>query len=141
MLGLGFSSASHKKHIHSVIFQNLQSFAFKKSLQITLKPLKAVSSSSGNLIYVFDHRKLMKYDREKKVWALVASLPGEGEGEGEGLSFITCASEWRDWIFVSTCGFFREDISYLFNPSTSQWINVNGDGFVGMVVSATTVEI
>jgi hypothetical protein len=37
--------------------------------------------------------------------------------------------------------------SYLFNPSMGQWIEVNddgedgGEGFAGMVFSATTVEI
>ena len=95
------------------------------------------ASSSGNL-YVFSKQHVMTYDCENNVWTLVASLPQKSY-------FITCVTEWpHDCIFLTAYAVaHKKHIFYLFNPSTGRWIQVNGDeeGFVGMVVSATTLEI
>ena len=82
----------------------------------------------------------MKYDPKNNVWTSVASFP-------RPIYFLKCATEWRDWIFVSTCDFIpKKQMAYLFNPSTGKWIKLNdggGDeeGFVRMTVCATTVQI
>ena len=97
---------------------------------------RGVASSSGNL-YAFTERHVMKCDRENNVWTHVASLPLQNY-------FITFVTEWQDCIFVSTYVFAsKKHIPYLFNPSTGGWIEANCDeeGFVGMVVSATTFQI
>jgi hypothetical protein len=75
----------------------------------------------------------MKYDGEKNIWTTVASLL-------QSILSITCATQWGDWIFVSGADFCKK-VSYLFSPSTGQWIEVNGDGGECCVVSAATVEI
>jgi hypothetical protein len=54
---------------------------------------KCVASFSGEL-YAFSEKQVMKYDGEKNVWTVVASLP-------QSVVFATCATQWRDWIFVS----------------------------------------
>ena len=77
------------------------------------------SSSSGDL-YVFTNEHVMKYDGDKNSWTAVASLP-------QYITHLRCATQWRDWIFVSGLDDV-ERISYLFNPSTGQWIEVKGDG-------------
>jgi hypothetical protein len=93
------------------------------------------ASSSGEL-YAFceDRQQVMKYDGEKNGWTAIASLP-------QSICFLTCATQWRDLIFVGTL-----DTGFMFNPSTGQWerFEVNcdgGEGFAGTVVSAATVEI
>jgi hypothetical protein len=88
--------------------------------------------SSGEL-YIFSYPHVMKYDGEKNVWTAVASFP-------QSILSITCATQWGDWIFVSGAGFCKK-ASYLFSPTTGQWIEVNGDGGECCVVSAATVEI
>ena len=93
------------------------------------------ASCTGNL-YVFQGQHVMEYDRQKNVWTNAAFLWQRPN------YFITCATQWRDCIFVSTCGIIPQSkhISYLFNPSTRRWIEVKGDGG-GMIVCATTLEI
>ena len=82
----------------------------------------------------------IKYDPVNKLWTPVASFP-------ERIDLFTSATQWRDSIFVITCNFISgKIICYLFNPSTTRLIEVNrnggdSEGFVGVVLSATTVEI
>ena len=96
-------------------------------------------TSSGNL-YVFseEQQEVMKYDPKNNVWTSVASFP-------RPIYFLKCATEWRDWIFVSTCNLINQkQMAYLFNPSTSKWIKVDGgdgENFQSMIVCATTVQI
>ena len=98
-------------------------------------------TSSGNL-YVFseEQQEVMKYDPKNNVWTSVASFP-------RPIYFLKCATEWRDWIFVSTCNLINQkQMAYLFNPSTGKWIKLNDDGgdeegFLRMIVCATTVQI
>ena len=97
-----------------------------------------ISSSLGEL-YSFTPRQVEKYDAEKDVWSVVASLPNTHD-----IDQIICATQWRDQIFISgscdpLCS--KPQFSYLFNMSTRQFIEVNGDGGEGMIVSAATVEI
>jgi hypothetical protein len=98
----------------------------------------AAVSSSGELYAINERQQqVMKYDGGKNVWIAVASLPRH-------IFLFTCATQWRDHIFVSGMENPRKHISSLFKPSTGQWIQVNGDGgegFAGEVVSAATVEI
>ena len=94
------------------------------------------ASFSGNL-YAFSEHHVMKCDRENNVWTRVASLPQENY-------LINSVTEWQDCIFVSTYDFAsKKHIPYLFNPSTGGWIEAKCDdeGFLGMVVSATTFQI
>ena len=61
------------------------------------------------------------------------------------ITMFTCATQWRDWIFVSTCNLIKQkQMAYLFNPSTSKWIKVDGgdgENFQSMIVCATAVQI
>ena len=99
----------------------------------------AASYSSGDL-YVFSGEHVIKYDPVNNLWTPVASFP-------ERIDFFTSATQWRDSIFVITCNFISgKIICYLFNPSTTRLIEVNrnggdSEGFVGVILSATTVEI
>jgi hypothetical protein len=58
----------------------------------------------------------MKYDGEKNVWTVVAFLP-------QYARFLNCVAQFGDWIFVSG-GHFRKIVTYLFNPSTREWLVV-----------------
>jgi hypothetical protein len=104
------------------------------------RSLAAVSSSGELYAINEEQQQLMKYDGGKSVWTAVASLP-------RPIYLFTCATQWRDQIFVSGVDNPGKHISYLFKPSTGQWIEVNGDGedggegFAGTVFSAATVEI
>jgi hypothetical protein len=97
---------------------------------------KCEASPSGEL-YAFSNaqQQVMKYDGEKNVWTAVASTL---------LTYVNCATQWRHWFFVSGFG-PKKNVCYLFNPSTGQWIEVNGGGGecpAGMVVAAAaTLEI
>ena len=98
----------------------------------------AVYSSSGEL-YAFsdEQQQVMKYDGEKNVWTAVASLP-------QSVVFATCATQWRDWIFVSGLVKPNKDVSYLFHPTSGQSIKVNGgdgDNSENKMIFATTIEI
>jgi WD40 repeat protein len=91
-----------------------------------------VASYSGEL-YAFGDRQVMKYDGDKKVWTIVASLP----------QYVLCVTQWRDWIFVSGGG-PSKNVCYLFKLSTGQWIEVKGCGGECMVTYAyatATMEI
>jgi hypothetical protein len=95
-----------------------------------------VASSCGEL-YGFSEEMVKKYDGEKSLWNVVASLP-------QSLSLINCATQWRDWIFVSGLVKPNKDVSYLFHPSSGQSIKVNGgdgDDSENKMIFATTVEI
>jgi hypothetical protein len=95
------------------------------------------ASFSGEL-YAFTKQQVMIYEAEKNVWSAVASLP-------QYIPFFTCATQWRDQIFVGTVdGSAIAPNSYMFNPSTRRLIEFNVDGagaFAGTVVSAATMEI
>jgi hypothetical protein len=95
---------------------------------------KCAVSSSGEL-YAFSDLKqqVMKYDGEKTVWTAVAFLP-------QSARFLNCVAQFGDWIFVS--GGRRKIVTYLFNPSTGEWFEVNvGCWEDCYVIAAATVEI
>jgi hypothetical protein len=94
-----------------------------------------VASSCGEL-FAFSEQMVIKYDGEKNLWAVVASLP-------QRVFRVMCATQWRDWIFVNgldSVAFHQKGVSYLFHPSTGKWIEVKG-GCGGMIRCAATVEI
>jgi hypothetical protein len=99
---------------------------------------KCVAFSSGEL-YSFseEQRQVMKYDGEKNVWTVVASIP-------QSVVFVTCVTQWRDWIFVGGGGPSKH-VCYLFKPSTGQWIEGKGGGAECshrmFAYAAATVEI
>jgi hypothetical protein len=94
-----------------------------------------VASSCGEL-FAFSKQMIIKYDGEKNLWAVVASLP-------QRVFHVMCATQWREWIFVSgleLVDFHQKGVSYLFHPSTGQWIEVKG-GCGGMIRCPATIEI
>jgi hypothetical protein len=87
----------------------------------------------GNL-YTFTERQLMKYDAEKNNWLLETVLPTKFCG-------AVCTTEWRGHIFVSS-PHRRRQVCYLLNPSTNELIQFYVPrNFVGLTLSAATVEI
>lgn len=104
------------------------------------------SSSGGGELYVFTkHQQVEKYDVEKDIWSVVSTIPIPHD---IGFSF-RCGTQWRDQFFVSGVGqrdppWPEKHISYLFNMSTRQLIELHGYGgerFDGLILSAATVEI
>jgi hypothetical protein len=72
-----------------------------------------VASSCGEL-FAFSEKMVIKYDGEKKLWAVVASLP-------QRFFHVMCATQWHDWIFVNGLDlveFHPKYVSYLFLLST-----------------------
>jgi hypothetical protein len=95
---------------------------------------KCAVSSSGEL-YAFsgEEHQVMKYDGEKNVWTAVAFLPHFAR-------FVHCVAQFGDWIFVT--GGIWKIVTYLFNPSTGEWLEVNVGCWEGcFVIAAATVEI
>jgi hypothetical protein len=94
---------------------------------------KCAVSSSGEL-YAFSDEQVMKNDGEKNVWTAVSFLP-------QSARFIKCVAQFGDWIFVAG-GRLRKIVTYLFNPSTGEWFEVNvGCWKDYFVIAAATVEI
>jgi hypothetical protein len=94
----------------------------------------AVSSSGELYGFSDEEHQVMKYDGEKNVWTVVAFLP-------QSARFVHCVAQFRDWIFV-TGDRPRNKVTYLFNPSTGEWFEVNVGCWEGcFVIAATTVEI
>jgi hypothetical protein len=89
--------------------------------------------ASGNL-YTFTERQLIKYEAEKNNWLLETVLPTNFRG-------AVCTTEWRGHIFVSS-PHRRRQVCYLLNPSTGELIQFYVPrNFVGLTLSAATVEI
>jgi hypothetical protein len=96
---------------------------------------KCAVSSSGEL-YAFsdEQQQVMKYDGEKNVWTAVAFLP-------QSVHFLNCVTQFGDWIFVAG-GRLQKIVTYLFNPSTGEWFEVNVGGWEDYFLkAAATVEI
>jgi hypothetical protein len=98
------------------------------SFRVDLWRSFAVAFSSSGELYAFSERQqqVMKYDGGKQVWTVVASLPRH-------IYLFNCATQCGDHIFVRRMENTSKHISYLFNPSTGQWSQVNGDGDEGSV--------
>jgi hypothetical protein len=76
----------------------------------------------------------MKYDGEKNVWTVVAFLP-------QSARFLNCVAQFGNWIFVCG-GHLKKIVTYLFNPSTGEWFEVNvGCWEDSFVIAVATVEI
>jgi hypothetical protein len=96
---------------------------------------KCVVSSSGEL-YAFsdEQQQVMKYDGEKNIWTTVAFLL-------QSARFLNCVAQFGDWIFVAG-GHLKKIVTYLFNPSTAEWFEVNvGCWEDCFVIAVATVEI
>jgi hypothetical protein len=76
----------------------------------------------------------MKYDGEKNIWTVVAFLP-------QSVCFLNCVAQFGNWIFVSG-GRLKKIVTYLFNPSTREWFEVNvGCWEDCFVIAVATMEI
>jgi hypothetical protein len=86
-------------------------------------------------LYFFDNQQVMRYNSKENVWELVASLP-------ECMDVTTCATLWRDKIFVSgSTNSWGEQVCYMFDNS-GKWVPIDRPhDFVGFVRSAITVEM
>jgi hypothetical protein len=71
---------------------------------------------------------------EKNIWTIVAFLL-------QSAFFINCVAHIDDWIFVAK-GRLQKIVTYLFNPSTGEWIEVNlGCWEDYFIIAAAMVEI
>jgi len=88
----------------------------------------------GNL-YFFRKQQAMSYNRKENIWELVASLPGD-------MNIVTCATVWRDKIFVSGSACSGGDqVVYLLDNSW-KWTPIERPHeFEGFAQSAVTVEM
>jgi hypothetical protein len=78
-------------------------------------------SACGNLYGIDGLLDIFKYDAQKNVWTSLAFLPTR-------TPIITCAAPWRDRIFVSVIDSEgRDQVPYLFQPSTGQSIVMDGE--------------
>jgi hypothetical protein len=130
----------HSKGCHGVFvegkFMVISGGEFNLSAEIFDPRACLVASSSGEL-YGFNKEVVKKYDGEKRLWNVVASLP-------QSLTQFMCAAQSRDWIFLSGFVEYRKYVSYLFHPSSGQSIKINasdGGNYKGVILSAATVEI
>lgn len=86
-------------------------------------------------LYFFHKQQVMSYNSKENVWEVVASLPVE-------MQIVTCATVWRDKIFVSGSACSGADqLSYMFDNS-GKWVPIERpQDFGGFVQSATSVEM
>jgi hypothetical protein len=98
---------------------------------------KCVVSSSGEL-YAFsdEQQQVMKYDGEKNVWTIVAFL----SQSARFLNCVNCVTVWR--LDFCSGGRLWKIVTYLFNPSTGEWFEVNlGCWEDCFLIEVATVEI
>ncbi|GLJ04650.1 hypothetical protein SUGI_0000610 [Cryptomeria japonica] len=103
---------------------------------------------NGSLLYAFHKQGMMQYNAQENVWCVVDSIP-------QSISVATCATVWRDKIFVSgsACS-GGEQACYMLDLSTvkskeaisisnsPKWLAVQKPPkFSGFVLSSATVEI
>lgn len=86
-------------------------------------------------LYFFHNQRVLRYNCKENVWESVASLP-------EKMDVVTCATIWRDNIFVSgTTSCWGEQVCYMFHNS-GKWVPIDRPhDFEGFVQSAITVEL
>jgi len=95
---------------------------------------KSCLAALGHL-YFFQNQQVMRYNRKQNFWEVVASLP-------ESMDVATCATMWRDKIFVSgSTTRWGEQVCYMFDDS-GKWVPIERPhDFEGLVQSAITVEL
>jgi len=86
-------------------------------------------------LYFFHNKQVTRYNGDRNFWEVMASLP-------EGMDVVTCATMWRDKIFV--CGStsrWGEQVCYMFH-SSGKWVPIERPhDFQGFVQNAITVEL
>lgn len=88
----------------------------------------------GNL-YFFHKQQVMFYNSKENVWEVAASLPGD-------MKIATCATVWRDKIFVSGSACSGGDqVCYMLDNSW-KWVPIERPhDFEGFAQSAITLEM